>query len=99
MKTIKNIQIMAGETPAIEAGTQQQLTVVRCVKALLDNVEYKNRGDQRTADKLYEKLSDVNEETFDLEDAEYAFIKGYIEGYKPFLNGRMFTVVLNQFDE
>jgi hypothetical protein len=100
MKTLLNITLEKDGKPILEATTQEPITTVGCIKAVLDNTTYENRGEQREADKVYEKVSALESPSdFVLENAEYEVVKRYIEKYPPFLTGRVFSPILAQFEE
>lgn len=82
----------------MDADTKQPITTISCIKAVLDNTAYENRGDQRKADRIYDVVA-ACKDSIDLEDADFTELKGYMLQYKPFLNGRTFAPILSQFEE
>lgn len=99
MKTITNITLENSEgKPLKDGASQKDLNAVTLIQAVLNNVKYKSREDQRKADKVYEKLEAVEGGIIELEDAEFELIYQYASEYEPFLNGRMFMPFLDELD-
>ncbi len=100
MKTLQNLHLEKDGKPLIEANSGEPITTINCLKALLDNTAYENRGEQRKADRVYELLVSLGDAgSFDLEDADFQLLKGYAERYQPFLAGRAFSPILAQFED
>ncbi len=107
MKTIQQITLYKGGEPAYEPITVRTaegkeevkhniLTTTYLIKAMVDNYQYKTRGQQRNADKLWEKINDMESKLldgsiFELEDAEYALVGEMLQDFQPYLTGRVWA--------
>jgi len=101
MKTLKNITLELNGKPLLEAETKEELNTIKLVEAVLNGCKYKNRGDQRNADKIYLKLEalETKTEEIELEDAEFELVKRYSLDYEPYLQGRSCAPFLALFDD
>jgi hypothetical protein len=112
MKTIEQITLYKGGEPAYEPITVRTaegkeetkhniLTTTYLIKTMIDNYQFKNRGQQRNADKLWEKINQIEEadlKTFELEDAEYALVGEMLQDFAPYLNGRLWAPLHTMFE-
>lgn len=100
MKKIENVKIEVRGEQLIDEN-KEKICSLTCIKAVLNNCEYKNREDQRQADKIYQKLEKLENEVkeIELEDAEFELIKKYVEDYIPFRRGRTFVPFLNSLED
>lgn len=100
MKTLQNITLEQNGKPILEAETKEELNTIKLIKAVLNGCKYKNREDQRNADKIYIKLEALDKaENIELEDAEFELVKRYSLDYEPYLRGRSCAPFLALFDD
>jgi len=100
MKKLNNITLKTNDgRPLIDSVLKVELTLLLLVKSMFNSVRYDNREDQRTADKIYNKLEDLKEpKEIELEDAEFELMYKYAQKYEMFLNGRTFLPILDELE-
>lgn len=60
------------------------------IKRMIDLNKYKSRGEQKKADKVYEKL-EVKDGVILLEDEDHEIITKMLQDFEPYLTGRMYS--------
>lgn len=101
MKTIKNITLKNTDGSArVEATTKEVLNSLSLIRLAFNNVRFKNRQDQRLADKIYVKLEATapEVESFEVEDAEFDVIFKYCTAFETYLQGRAFNPFLAELE-
>lgn len=99
MKVIQNIASMSYKGIALTDENKEPLSTVSLVKTALENSSYSSAGDIAKAVKVVGKI--VADESGDIhfEDADYEFVKKWIETYPPYLaKGLVFSEFLAQFE-
>lgn len=99
MKVIHNISPLTFKDIPLTDDAQKHLSTESLIKTVLENASYGSVGDIAKAVKVVDKI--VSDESGDihLEDADYDFVKKWVESYPPFLaKGLVFSKFLAQFE-
>ena len=95
MKTLKHIELKNGDQVMFDAGTKKELNTANLIIICLGNSKYPNTADQWKAYEITKKIED--EKDVELEDADFDFVKGYVEKFEPYRTGFTFMPFLELF--
>jgi hypothetical protein len=98
MKTLKFIEIKKGEETVIDATSGKELNTANLIVICLGQSRFKSPAEQFKAYDIT-KIIEAKEQgkDFELEDADFNFIKGYVEKFDPYLNGFTFMPFMELF--
>jgi len=103
MKKLNNITLTTDDgRPLIDNVLKKELNLILLLKAMFNTVKYDSREDQRKADKVYNKLEEMqkvkNVKDFEVEDEEFEIVYKYAQKYEMFLRGRTFMPILDELE-
>jgi|SRR6185436_2698953 len=98
MKTLENKKLTTAEGLPIQDENKKQFTTLSLVQTVLMNSQYENSAGILQASKILGGLKEIKGK-FELEDADYAVVKGLVSKYEPFLKlGLVFVEFYKQFE-
>ena len=99
MKTITNISPLTYKDMPLTDEKQEQLNTVSLIKTVLENSSYTSAGEIMKAVKLVDKIIPDEAGNINLDDADYDFVKKWVEAYQPLLGkGLIFSSFFAQFE-
>ncbi len=99
MKVIHNISPLTYKDLPLTDEKQAELSTVSLIKTVLENSAYSSAGEIMKAVKVVDKITPDEEGNITLDDADFDFIKGWVDQYKPLLEkGLIFASFFAQFE-
>lgn len=99
MKVIKNVSPLTYKDIPLTDENKKPLDTSSLIKTVLENSSYGSAGEIMKAVKLVDKVAPDEEGNITLDDADYDFVKKWVDVYQPLLSkGLLFAPFFAQFE-